>query len=143
MSSVNIALIDDSRIVWEEGFGDQDATAGIRATERTACRVGSISKIITATAVLQLQEKELLDIREPIERYAPEAVFRKPFNPRVPITLRHLLTHTAGVLRESPVGSLFGTELVHPVGKRTSYSNLAQGSPGTSSRRPPATWRAS
>jgi serine beta-lactamase-like protein LACTB len=124
VSSVDIALIDDSRIVWEEGFGDQDATAGIRATERTAYRVGSISKLITATAVLQLQEKKLLDIREPIERYAPEAVFRNPFNPRVPITLRHLLTHTAGILRESPVGSCFGTELVHPVGKRACYSNL-------------------
>jgi len=121
VSSVDIALIDDSRIVWEEGFGDQGATAWIRATERTAYRVGSISKLITATAVLQLQEKKLLDIREPIERYAPEAVFRNPFNPRVPITLRHLLTHTAGILRQSPVGSCFGTELVHPVGKRASY----------------------
>jgi CubicO group peptidase (beta-lactamase class C family) len=139
ITCVNIALVDDSRIVWEEGFGDQNAKAGIRATERTAYRVGSISKLIAATAVLQLQEKKLLDIREPIERYAPEAVFRNPFNPRVPITLRHLLTHTAGILRESPAGScfdpsspgiertvrsFFGTELVHPVGKRTSYSNL-------------------
>ena len=88
---------------------------------------------------MQLQEKGILDIRAPIQRYAPEAVFTNPFNPRTPITLRHLLTHTAGIMRESRVGgyfdstspgidltarSFFGTELIYPVGRRTSYSNL-------------------
>jgi CubicO group peptidase (beta-lactamase class C family) len=136
---LGIALVDGSRIVWEEGFGWQDAAAGIRATERTVFRIGSISKLFTATAVMQLQEEGLLDIRTPIVRYAPEAVFQNPFNPRSPITLRHLLTHTAGILRESAVGgyfdpsspgiertvrSFFGTELIYPVGRRTSYSNL-------------------
>jgi CubicO group peptidase (beta-lactamase class C family) len=45
-----IALVDGNQIIWEKGFGWQDAEAGVPATEETVYRVGSISKLFTATA---------------------------------------------------------------------------------------------
>ena len=136
---LSIALVDGGDIVWEEAFGFQDRDAGVRATPATVYRVGSISKLFAAVAVMQLAERGVLDIEAPITAYAPELVFKNPFNPEVPITLRHLMAHRAGILRESPVGSYFdptepgigptvrsflGSELVHPVGAAEKYSNL-------------------
>ena len=136
---LSIALVDDQRVVWKAGFGFQDRDRKIPATEETVYRVGSISKLFTALAVLQLDEAKVLDIDAPIVRYAPEMTFEDPFSSREPITLRRLMSHRAGILRESPVGSYFddsgpgieatvksiiGTRLVYPVGEKAKYSNL-------------------
>ena len=137
--ALSIALVDGQRIVWEAGFGMQDPARGIPATESTVYRPASISKLLTAAAVMQLHEKGVLDVDAPITDYLPALVFKDPFDSKEPITLRRLLAHRAGILRESPVGNYFddtdpgveatvksiiGTDLVHPVGAVTKYSNL-------------------
>ncbi|MCP4659558.1 MAG: serine hydrolase [bacterium] len=136
--SLSIALVDDQHIVWQRGFGSQNA-AGVPASENTVYRVGSLSKVVTATAVVQAAEKGLVDLDAPITDYLPELVFVDPFDSEQAITLRHLHAHRAGILRESPVGhyfdttvpsieeavkSIIGTELIHPVGSTTKYSNM-------------------
>ncbi len=136
--SLSIALVNDQQIVWQRGFGTQNAD-GVPASENTVYRVGSISKVVTATAVAQAAERGLVDLDAPITDYIPELVFEDPFDSEQAITLRHLLTHRAGILRESPVGhyfdtsfpgieetvrSIIGTELIHPVGSTTKYSNM-------------------
>jgi len=137
--SLSIALVDDQRIVWQRGFGLQNAAEGGPASENTVYRVGSISKVVTATAMAQAAEQGLVDLDAPITDYIPELVFKDPFHSDQQITLRHLHAHRAGILRESPVGNYFdtsfpsieetvrsiiGTELVRPVGSTTKYSNL-------------------
>ncbi len=136
---LSIALVDGQRIVWLAGFGMQDPDRTIPATGRTVYRPASLSKLLTAVAVMHLHEKGVLNIHAPITTYLPQMIFRDRFGSKEAITLRHLMAHRAGILRESPVGNYFddsdpgieatvksiiGTDLVHPVGTVTKYSNL-------------------
>jgi D-alanyl-D-alanine dipeptidase/CubicO group peptidase (beta-lactamase class C family) len=99
-------------------------------------RMASISKLFTATAAMVLVERGRLDLDAPVQRYLPELGPRNPFGGEV--TLRQLLGHRAGVVRESPVGhyfdpseptlaatvaSLNDTALVHEPGSVFKYSN--------------------
>jgi CubicO group peptidase (beta-lactamase class C family)/D-alanyl-D-alanine dipeptidase len=136
LPALSIALVDDQQIVWARGFGFADARRRIPATADTIYRVGSVSKLFTDLAVMQLVEQKWLDLDAPVARVLPEFAPRNPFN--VPISLRHLMSHRAGLVREPPVGhyfdpaapplidvvkSLAGTTLVFEPGTRTKYSN--------------------
>ena len=68
---MSIALVDDQRLVWAEGFGFADATKGIAADPATVYHVGSITKLFTTLGALQLTEQDRLDIDQPIQRYLP------------------------------------------------------------------------
>ena len=137
--TVGIALVKDKDIIWQRGFGWQDSDHTIKASSDTVFRVGSISKLFTAIAIMQLHEKRQLNIDTPIVEYCPELTFINNFKSNNPITLRHLLSHRAGILRESPVGNYFddtepdinatvqsilNSELIYEVGKKCKYSNL-------------------
>ena len=52
LPALSIAVVDDQRVVWSQGFGEQ--TKGTPATDRTVYRVGSVSKLFTDVAVMQL-----------------------------------------------------------------------------------------
>lgn len=93
-----VAVVHEGRVLTERGYGMADVGSATRAPvpmdpRRTLMRVGSISKVPVAVAVMQLVERGELDLDEPITMYtdiAPEASFDTP------VTMRHLLTHTAG-----------------------------------------------
>ncbi len=136
---LSIALVDDQEIIWEAGFGTQDSKGEIATSQNAVYRVGSISKVFTAVAVAQAADQGLVDLDAPVARYLPELHFKDPFASEQAITLRHLLAHRAGILRESPVGnfidsseptikeavrSIIGSDLINPVGAATKYSNL-------------------
>ena len=136
LPAFSMAIVDDDRTVWADGFGFQDADEKIPATKDTVYRVGSVSKLFTDIAVMQLVEKEKLDLDAPVQTYFPEF---KPQNPYgIPITLRQLMTHRSGLVRESPVGNYFDptepslaatvaslndTSLVYQPETKTKYSN--------------------
>lgn len=135
----SIALVDNQQIFWREDFGWQDKEKQLKISTNTVYRVGSISKLFTAVAIMQLQESGKLNIDAPITRYCPELTFSNVFEKNTPITLRHLLSHRSGILRESPVGNYFddteptitntvksilNSKLIYPVGDKCKYSNL-------------------
>lgn len=136
LPGMSIALVDDQQIVWAAGFGFADPDRKVAASAETVYRVGSVSKLFTDIAIMQLVERGQLDLDAPVTRYLPD--FR-PRNPSgTPITLRELMTHRAGLVREPPVGNYFdstqprlaevvkslnATELVYPPGTHTKYSN--------------------
>ncbi len=137
LPALSIALVDDQQIVWAQGFGFADPASKTPATADTVYRVGSVSKLFTDIAIMQQVERGKLDMDAPITRYLPEFRPVNPFNQQ-PITLRELMSHRAGLLREPPVGhyfdpsepslkatvmSLAKTTLVYPPGERTKYSN--------------------
>ena len=105
LPAVSIALVDDQQIVWANGFGFADPTAKTPATAETVYRVGSVSKLFTDIAVMQLVEQGKLDINAPVTRYLPS--FHPKNNFDKAITLRQLMSHRSGLVREPPVGNYF------------------------------------
>lgn len=89
-----ISVVKDDRIIFAKGYGFADLKAGRRVTpDATLFRIGSVSKLFTWTAVLQLAEQGKLSLDQDINNYLD---FRIPDTYRRKITLRHLLTHRAG-----------------------------------------------
>ncbi len=126
-----IALVDDQQTVHAAGFGE--------AKRDSIFRCGSISKLFNALAVMQLVEQGKLDLDTPLERYGHDLLPVSPFPDRPPVTLRQLLCHRSGMIREAPVGgylddsepglartiaSVPQTVLVNPPNTKTRYSNV-------------------
>lgn len=135
-----LALTDGDRIVWAQGFGE--ARPGVPADADTLFRVGSVSKLFTDLAVVALHERGALDLDAPIgdslPGFAPAPGPEGAAGEGAPITLRQLMAHRAGLVREPPVGhyfddsspslretvdSLDGVPLVFPPGAQLKYSN--------------------
>ena len=105
LPAISLSLVDNDEVVWADGFGFQDAERKQPATAETVYRVGSVSKLFTDIAVLQLVEQGKLDLDVAVQTYLPDF---KPNNPYgVPLTLRQMMSHRSGLVRESPVGNYF------------------------------------
>jgi CubicO group peptidase (beta-lactamase class C family) len=92
-----VGVVRDGSLEWFYGHGVADIASNTPVTEDTVFRIASITKTFTAIAVMQLWEQGLVDLDAPASHYLrayrlvpAKAAFR-------PATLRHLLTHTAGV----------------------------------------------
>jgi serine beta-lactamase-like protein LACTB len=68
---IGAAVVLDGEPVWSAGFGMADLENSAPATSSTLYRLGSISKPITATAILQLWERGKLDLDAPVQKYCP------------------------------------------------------------------------
>src|SRR4051812_6440698 len=140
LPAFSIAIVDGQSIVWAEGFGFADHKKKIPATAETVYRIGSVSKLFTDIGVMQLVERGKLDLDAPVQTYLPDFHPKNPF--RRAITLRELMSHQSGMLREPPVGNYFDpsepsleatvssmndTALVYPPQSHVKYSNAAIG----------------
>jgi CubicO group peptidase (beta-lactamase class C family) len=96
---VGAAVVLEGEPVWSAGFGMADLENYSPATSSTLFRLGSISKPITATAILQLWERGKLDLDAPVQKYCP-AFPQKEW----PITSRELLGHLGGIRHYNPDG---------------------------------------
>ena len=138
LPAVFIALVDDQEIVWATGFGLAHPEQEIAASAGSVHRVASLSKLFTDMAVMQLVEQEKIDIDAPVTDYLPELRPRNPFDKE--ITLRQIMSHRSGIVREPPVGHYFDpteptvaqlveslnkTDIVYEPELRTKYSNAA------------------
>ena len=134
--AISIALVDGQRVVWAAGRGWADSANGSRATASTVYRVGSVSKLFTDMAIMQLVARGTLQLDAPVQRYVPDFHPRNLFGGV--ITIRELTSHRAGLTREPPVGNYFDdtspslaatvaslnrTALVYAPGTHTKYSN--------------------
>lgn len=92
-----VGVVRDGTLEWFHGHGVADVEAGTPVTEDTVFRIGSITKTFTAIAVMQLWEQGRVDLDAPAGDYLRS--FRLvPVEARFPpATVRHLLTHTAGI----------------------------------------------
>ncbi len=94
---LSAAVIAGGRTVVLEGFGTADRETGVPVTARTLFPIGSTTKLFTATAVMQLVEKGLVDLDAPIETYLPDFSIRRRNGQEGAITVRQLLTHHSGL----------------------------------------------
>ena len=145
VTGLSVALVDDQEIVWSEGFGYADKAEGVEATPQTVYQVASVSKLFTATAIMQLAEQGEIDIDQPLQTYVPEFSINSRFPDASPITPRNVMTHHSGLPsdwlngmfaygddREALVRSEFGSlvseikdaYVTNPPNTAFSYSNL-------------------
>jgi D-alanyl-D-alanine carboxypeptidase len=136
--AVQIAVSERGRIIYSEAFGMTDGESATAATPASVLQIGSVTKQFTAAAILRLAERGALTLEDPINKYVPE------FNTLgATITLRQLLSHTAGVrpnwysasagakipapyspvTREQVIKSLNAGSFDFPPSKKWGYSN--------------------
>lgn len=94
---ISIALVDDQKIVWQEGFGYANKAKGLKATPQTRYRAGSITKLFTDMAVMKLAEEGRMNIDKPFKTYLPEFSIKSRFGSTDEITPRNIMTHHSGL----------------------------------------------
>jgi len=90
---VSVAVTLDQQIVWAQGFGHADVEQSVATRPDSVFRIASISKPITAVAVMQLVERGLVALDDPIQKYVPAF----PRKLQGEVRIRHLLAHTSGI----------------------------------------------
>ena len=124
-----VAITNRERLLMVRCYGFSDLAARTPVTPGTVFPIGSISKIFTAIALLQLQQSGKVDLNAPPARYLPWFQVRSSY---APFTIHHLLSHTAGLPsdRDDLPSTLYAAFAVHeqPVGfapgERFAYSNV-------------------
>lgn len=106
LPGLSVAVVDDRNTVWSGGFGVDDLDRQTPASATTVYRIASISKTFTSTAIMQLRDCGVLGLDDPVRHHLPwfelsdeRGHWDDPDAPEV--TIRHLLTHTAGLPREA------------------------------------------
>jgi CubicO group peptidase (beta-lactamase class C family) len=133
-----VSVVKDGEILFAKGYGRANVEKKVPvAVDETLFRIASISKLFTATAVMQLVEEGKLDLDEDVNAYLDDIEVPNTY-PGRPVTLRHLLTHTAGFEEHftgsgarnaadvEPLGEYVVTQMparVRPPGEVTAYSN--------------------
>ena len=92
-----VAVVDGGGLAWFHGHGLADVAAKMPVSEETVFRIGSITKTFTAIAVMQLWEQGLVGLDAPANDYLHSFRLVPVRSELRPPTVRHLLTHTAGV----------------------------------------------
>ncbi|RPI35060.1 MAG: class A beta-lactamase-related serine hydrolase [Chloroflexota bacterium] len=140
---MTVAVVKDGRIFFAKGYGYSDLENRVPVSaEETLFRPGSVSKLFTWTAVMQLVEAGKLDLDADVNSYLD---FQIPATYPQPVTLRNLLTHTGG-FEDQGLGLFVRTEAelfplgeglsktipqrVYPPGEISSYSNYGAGLAG-------------
>jgi CubicO group peptidase (beta-lactamase class C family) len=139
--SISVAVVRDKTILWEEGFGLANRQNHMKATELTPYSLASVTKTITGTAIMMLQERQQLNLDHPVNEYLGAAKVHSPMWNPAEATVRKVATHTAGLttyarncFADEPDCRISLDEAIErygilfwPPGERFDYSNLGYG----------------
>jgi CubicO group peptidase (beta-lactamase class C family) len=130
---LSLAVVKNGIPVINKGYGLANAEHKIPVTAETVIRLGSVSKQFFTTAILKLQEEGKLSIEDSVHKFFPDA----PETWR-PILVKHLMSHTSGLKRESPaydnnkmisdleiIKAAYPLPLDFKTGEKYQYCNLA------------------
>lgn len=92
-----VAIIEDGKVLLQKGYGYADFNEGIKVKKDTGFNIASISKTITAWGVMKLVEEGKIDLDAPAERYLTRWQFPDTQYNSNDVTIRRLLSHTAGL----------------------------------------------
>jgi CubicO group peptidase (beta-lactamase class C family) len=107
----SVIVIQHGKILLNKGYGLANIEKSEPNTPLTVYRLGSITKQFTAMAIMQLNDRQMLQINECVEKYFPGTLNGKK------ITIKNLLTHTSGITES------LDAELAFTPGTQISYSN--------------------
>jgi CubicO group peptidase (beta-lactamase class C family) len=137
---LSVGIVHDQELVWAKGYGFADLERRVPATPSTIYRIASISKLFTATAIMQLRDAGKLQIEDRVSDRLPWFSIKQAREGGPAITIRHLITHTSGLPREvegvnwsdltfpgrdDMLRVLPGQEAAFPPDTEWKYSNLA------------------
>jgi CubicO group peptidase (beta-lactamase class C family) len=91
-----VAIIENGEVSLSYTYGVADRNLGTPVTEQTVFRAGSISKSFVGVALMMAVEDGLLSLDTPIAEAAPDVEFINPWEDTLPVTLAHVMEHTAG-----------------------------------------------
>jgi CubicO group peptidase (beta-lactamase class C family) len=94
---VAVGLIADGTLVWSEGFGARDLERPDPVTPRTVFRIQSVSKAVVATALMRWVERGAFALDDPVNLHLAPIRIVNEWEQQTPVTIRQLLTHTAGI----------------------------------------------
>ncbi len=97
---ITIVIVDNQKIVWSSSFGYADVENKREANIHTQFRAGSITKIFTAIAIMQLAEQGKIDIDKPLKTYIPQFKINSRYGATDNLTVRSILSHTSGLPSE-------------------------------------------
>ncbi len=138
---VSMAVVHDQDLLWSRGFGYADRERKAATSTDTLYSICSISKLFTAIGVLQLRDRGKLDLDDPLSQHLPWFDIQQSFPEAPPITVRGILTHSAGLPRETDhpywtypeysfptrdeiISHLSEQKTLYPEGRYFQYSNL-------------------
>jgi CubicO group peptidase (beta-lactamase class C family) len=139
--AVSAAIVHDQELLWSGAFGMAHPDRQVPATATTVYSICSISKLFTSVALMQLRDRGLVDLRDPVSKYLPWFQLHQQYAGSAPITVEGILTHSAGLPRESDqpywsapdfpfptreeiIAGLKNQETLYPAWKYFQYSNL-------------------
>jgi CubicO group peptidase (beta-lactamase class C family) len=139
--SLALSVAVRGRTIWAEGFGWADRERELKATPDTAYLVGSLTKPMTATAIMLLVQRGLVDLDASVNEYLGEVAIKARIGDVEAATVRRVLTHTAGfgahyqvffideTATPPPMAEIIGRygQLLWPPGESFRYSNLGYG----------------
>ncbi|MFT4670775.1 MAG: CubicO group peptidase (beta-lactamase class C family) [Pseudohongiellaceae bacterium] len=109
---IAISVVRADGSYWAAGYGYADLARRVPMTKDTVMSIASVSKTITGTAIIQLVENGKLDLDSSIDGYLPFKVIN-PNRADDKITLRHILTHTSGIVDND---AIYASEIVYHFG---------------------------
>lgn len=135
-----VAIVCGDTLAFAKGYGVRAVDDPTPVTARTRFRIASVTKVFTATAIMKLEESGALRRDDPVRDHLPWFELARPaVTGSAPVTIQHLLTHTAGMPRDSrltdfgrrfqpergaAVAALPDQRLESGPGERHAYSNL-------------------
>jgi len=101
LPGIVVGVVSGDELVWARGFGHADIDADRPMETDTRFRMASHSKLFTATAIMQLREQGKVRLDDPVTDHLPWFTFEGAAPDDPPVTIEHLLTHSAGLPREA------------------------------------------
>ena len=128
LPGVSFGIVADGKLVYSNSYGYTDIEKKIPVTAASMFRIASMSKSFTCMAILKLRDEGKLKLDDPAYLYIPELQQLKyPTADAPPITIRHLMTHSAGFPEDNPWGDrqLADTDkdLMEFIGRQINFSN--------------------
>jgi CubicO group peptidase (beta-lactamase class C family) len=103
LGSLSAVVVHNQKIAWTRSYGSANLEAQIPASPHTMYRLNSITKLFTATMLLQLRDAGKLHLDDLLATYLPRFSIRSPFSNVRPPTLRQVASHTAGLPNMPPL----------------------------------------
>jgi CubicO group peptidase (beta-lactamase class C family) len=131
--SISIAVVFDQQTIFAAGFGCAAIERRLPATPDTVYRIGSVTKVFEATALMQQRDAEKLQLDDQVDQLVPEVWYRDPSGQKYSPTWKQLASHTGGLpdamrpgLRTVPrlFNFLHGVRALYEPGSRYSYSDI-------------------